>query len=281
MSEGAAQARSKPQLPGFVAGTATIFRMQIRRLVRGRRLRLAIAATALIVLAVGAAQYAGAPSSEGLDPGYAAERATAAMGEGLRWGFFNLLVFFLPFLFCSAAIGEEIEARTFSYLTTRPIGRVSIVLGKWLAGVAMSLALLTVAVLLLHVAAYATEPTAMIGSFGETLRALVGVLMLAVAYCAICTCFGALAPDAPGVLSALYLAILEFGLSFMPSYFRCASLNYSAQQLAGLEKAGFMVDTAPDISAPIAGAVLVLASLLFMVFATLTVQLSEYRFSKG
>lgn len=272
---------SAPPAPGFIAGVSTIFRMQIRRLVRGRKLRLGAIAAALVVFAVVAARYASAPESTGLDPQVSAELAGDAVREGLRWGFFHLLVFLLPFLFTANAISEEVEGRTFPFLASRPVGRFAITVGKWAAGTFLAALVVLVTVVILHVASYATEPTAMIEQFPATLRAAGALSLLTLAYGSLCTFFGAIAPEAAGVVSALYLGVVEFVFSFLPGYFRCISLSYSAQQLAGLEKGGLMPDAAPDVPSGIAVAVLLLASLLFLGFATLVVQTNEYRYSKA
>ena len=253
--------------------------MQMRRLVRGRKMRLGAVATALVLLAVLIARYAGEPEDIGSER--RVELATHALSEGLSFGFFHLLAFLLPFLFTAHAISEEVEGRTFAYLAARPVGRVALTVGKWAAGTVMAVALLVVAMLILHVGGYATEPTAMVESFGSTLRATGALALLATCYCALCMFWGALAPEAAGIASALYLGVVEFCFSFLPGYFRCASMSYLAQQAAGLEKSGLMPESAPEVSAAIGLPLIVLVTLLFLGFAAIVVQISEYRFSKA
>lgn len=272
---------SPPPIPSFFSGVSTIFRMQVRRLLRGKKLRLGAIAAALVLFAVIAARYASAPESQGLDAHVASELAGDAVREGLIWGFFYMLAFLLPFLFNANAISEEVEGRTFAFLAARPVGRFAITVGKWAAGVALAAGVLVVTVLMLHIASYATEPTAMFEQFPSTLRAAAALIGVVFAYGSLCTFFGAIAPEAAGVVSALYLGIIEFVFSFLPGPFRLVSLNYTAQQLAGLDKGGIMPEGAPDVPAGIAVAVLMLASLLFLGFATLVVQTNEYRFSKA
>ena len=155
-----------PPAPSLGHGIGVIFRMQTRRLVRGRKLRLGLVSVALVLFAVVAARYAGASGEVG--PDRAAELAAAAVRDGIDWGFFHLLVFLIPFLFNAHAIGEEVESRTFTYLSSRPTGRFAITVGKWAAGALFGVALVVGATLVLHVAAYATEPSALVEELGGT-----------------------------------------------------------------------------------------------------------------
>ncbi len=135
--------------------------------------------------------------------------------------------------------------------------------------------------LVLHIVGYATEPSAMFEAFPETLRTLGALSLLTVFYCAICLLWGALTPDASGVIAAMYLGILEFCCSFLPGYFRCVSMNYVARQIAGYEPKGLLPETAPEI-APVIGVSVILGLTLFVVFfACLAVRGSEYRFAKA
>ncbi len=196
-------------------------------------------------------------------------------------GFFGLLVYLLPFLFTSGAIAEEVEARTFPFLALRPAGRVAIVLGKYLAGAAMSILLLVIGVLVLHVSSFATEPTPMIDELPQTLRAMSALSLLALTYCAICLFWGALVVEAGGFLSVLYLVVMEFALSWLPSFLRLGSMNYLASQLAGLPKGGFYPDWVPDIELWICGVVIAIATGLFLSAAALVVRTSELGFGKA
>ncbi|MEZ4246945.1 MAG: hypothetical protein R3B99_01690 [Polyangiales bacterium] len=140
----------QPPAPGFAQGVGVIFRMQIRRLVRGRKLRLAMVATSLVVFSVVAARYAS--QRDGVGAERAQELAEDAMKNGLGWGFFKLLCFLLPFLFTSGAIAEEVEGRTFAFVSSRPVSRPAIAVG-WAAGAVLSVALLAGSAILLHLVA--------------------------------------------------------------------------------------------------------------------------------
>src|SRR5579875_407000 len=56
-------------------------------------------------------------------------------------------------LFASSALGSEIEDRTLIYLTLQPVSRLAVVLGKWLAAVAISALLVEIALALMYLVA--------------------------------------------------------------------------------------------------------------------------------
>ncbi len=267
-----------PPVPSLGAGVAVIFRMQMRRLVRNKKLRLGVVSCALVIFAIVAARYS---SEREVGADRATELATEAIRSGFQWGYFKLLVFLLPFLFTSSAIAEEIEGRTFAFLTTRPVSRVAITLGKFAAGATLTLGLVLGGGLLLHMIGYATDPTALVESFGQTLHILGALTLLVFAYCSMCIFWGAVLPEAAGMVSALYLAVIEFLAAGLPGVFRFISMNYLAQQIAGFPPGGLMAQSAPTISASIAAPVIAGVGLLFLLFATVTVQISEYRFGKA
>jgi ABC-type transport system involved in multi-copper enzyme maturation permease subunit len=259
-----------PPAPSSFAATKAIFRLQWRRLIRGKKLQLAAGVIGLVLLAVLAARYAG----EGAD-------AAEVVQKGTTLGFFTLLVYLIPFLLTSGAIAEEVESRTFTFLSSRPVGRLAIALGKYAAGVAMAAGLLGAGMLLLHVGSFLTTPSLMIDELPATLRSTGALMLLTLLYGAICMFWGALVPEAGGIVSFLYLGIMEFALGFVPSVFRFVSMNYHATQIAGLEKRGLWPDTVPDVEPWGPLAAIVVMTLLFLFFGALTVSASEYRFGKA
>lgn len=257
-------------MPSFGAALSSVLRLQLKRTVRGRKLRLGAVAVVLVVAGAVAARYA-VPSA---DP-------VAITRSAIDAGFFTLLVYLLPFLFNSGAIAEEVESRTFAFVMSRPVPRSAIVLGKFLAGALVSVALLSAGILLLHVACLATTPTPLVDELGPTLRSMGAVALLACFYSAVCTLWGALVVEAAGLLSTIYLAAVEFAFSFVPGVFRFVSMNHHARQLAGYPKGGFFPDVVPDIPLWISGVAPAALMLLYLALATLVVRTAEYRFGKA
>ncbi len=261
---------TKGFVPSFGASVLAHAKLGFVRTVRGRKLRLGVIATALVVVAAVASRYLA-------DEAEPAEVVRTAV----RLGFFWMLAFLLPFLFASGAIAEEVENRTLTFLATRPSGRFSLTIAKLLVAWTFSAGLLVAGVLLLHVGAYATEPSDMIDEISDTLRYAGALALLSLCYSAICLFWGALVVEASGLVSTLHLASLEFVFGFLPGVARFASMNYFCQELAGLERGGFGADWVPDLSMGVCGAIVGVVTLLFVMLATLVVETSEVGFGRA
>jgi hypothetical protein len=299
---------SPPPVPSFFASTIAVGRLTLLRTLRGRKLRVALVATFLVVVFPGVVAIAGEPSrpsacavpcadgevcvddpADDCDPENGGRRCAGicraggpigVVNGGIDWGFFRLLVFLLPILFTSGAIGEEVEGRTLHFLAMRPVSRGAIALGKYLVGTAAGLVVLWIGLILLHVVGYATSPTLMIDQAGDTARAGGAASLLILAYSGICLFWGALVPEAAGMVSIVWLGFVEWFLATLPYILRCASLSFYARELGGLERAGIDADV-PDFELWICGVVVVCGWLLFTGLGVLTVQLSELRFGKA
>jgi len=261
---------TNPPVPSFADAVFAVVRLQWRRQLRSKKVPLGIIAVVLILAGIIATRYA----ASSVDP-------LKVIRGGFRLGFFDLLVFLVPFLFTSGAIAEEVESRTFPFLVSRPVGRSAIALGKYLAGVGVSAGLLVAGVIILHVGCFLTEPTLLVEQLGQSARMAGAVVLVAACYGAICMFWGALATEASGIVSTLYLAVIEFGFSFVPGPIRFVSMNYLASQVAGIDKGGLFPDMVPDVHPGICAGVVAGVTLLFLYFATLVVQNSEYRFGKA
>lgn len=257
-------------VPDLASSVLAVFRLNLKRMLRGRKLRFALAAMVLVVGATLAARYVVAPE----DP-------QPLVHDAIRMGFFGLLAYLLPFLFNSGAIAEEVETRTLPYLLLRPTGRLGLTLGKYLSGALLSFALLASGVIALHLGAYATTPSAMIDNLGDTLRMIGALGLLTLCYSAICLFWGALITEASGLMSTLHLGAVEFALGMMPFAIRFVSMNYWATQIAGLPKGGFLSETVPDVETWIAVLVVCVVTFLFLGGATLVVRTSQFGFGKA
>lgn len=261
---------SNPAVPSFGDAVMAVVRLQWKRQLRSKKVPLGIVAVVLILAGIIATRYAAST----VEP-------VKVLEGGFRLGFFDLLVFLVPFLFTSGAIAEEVESRTFPFLVSRPVGRATIALGKYIAGVGMAAGLLVAGVIVLHVGCFLTEPTLIVDQLGTSARMAGAVVLIAACYGAICMFWGALAVEASGIVSTLYLAVIEFLFSFVPGPIRFVSMNYLASQVAGLPKGGLFPEMVPEVSAGICAAVVAGVTMLFLFFATLVVQNSEYRFGKA
>lgn len=261
---------SPPPPPNLIHSTMAIARLTLLRTLRGRKLRVALVAAFVVILFPGVV----ALLADDAD-------AVEVVSGGITWGFFRLLVFLFPVLFTSGAIGEEVEGRTLHFLAMRPSSRASIALGKYLVGTAVSLAVMWVALILLHLMGYATNPTLLVEQIPETARAGGAASLLVMAYSGVCLFWGALVPEAAGMLSVVWLGFVELFLGLMPGVVRFLSLNHWARELGGIERGGWYAEMVPDVELWICALVLAIGWALFTMLGVLLVQVSELRFGKA
>lgn len=256
-----------PPVPSALASITSVARLSLQRLTRSHKLRLALISSGLILAAVATARYA-------------ADSATAegALEAGVRYGFFSLLAYLVPFLFTSGSLAEEVEGRTLPFLTARPVGRIAIALGKYVTGAGMAALVVAGSLLLLHLILFATSPGSLVEALPGTLRTAGALALLTLVYGGICSFWGAAVPEVGGIVATLHLAIVEFLFGWMPGVFRLVSASFYARQLAGLPKGGLMVETVPDIPPLLAAGVLLTSAILLTGLSAVVVQVSELRF---
>lgn len=260
---------SAPPAPSFFAGIGAVVQLALLRTLRGRKLRVAAIATLVVLLFPAVI----ALLEEDAD-------AAAVVRGGIDWGFFRLLVFLLPVLFTSGTIGEEVENRTLHFLTMRPISRSAIAIGKYIVAAGSGLAVLWAGIILLHVVGFATEPSMMIDEIGATARAGGAASLLILTYSGICLAWGAIAPQAAGIISVVHLGVFEWFLALIPGPLRLASMSHHARELGGLERAGF-AEWVPEVELGTCAAVVIAACVIFTSLGVLVVQMSELRYGKA
>lgn len=253
-----------PPVPSLGASIAIHARLQALRLMRGAKLKLALAATVPMVIAVGVAANFDEDALESLQSGY-------------RLALFGVLGYLLPFLFASGAISEEVEGRTFTYLASRPASRLGMVFGKWLTGVAFSATLLASAAIIMHVSALASSPTLLVDQLPLLGRTIGALTLLSAGYCALTMFFGALLPAAAGLVGGLYLAIIEFIMgSLGPGYLPLLTMHHHVLLLSGASP-----DLEPVVKLSVAAALVVAFTLIWIGLAALAVVPREFREGAG
>ena len=203
-----------------------VFRLSLRQLVGGRmRLAVILLAAGLPVLIAGIIRaFAG--------PGESGEEGVA---EGIIAGV--LTPFVLPIITMAmgtAVFGEEVEDRTLSYLTMKPVGRLRIVLAKYLAVVVVVAPVLVVS----GVAA------GLIGGMADPrpLAALAAGLTLGVAaYGALFSWAGLMMSRGLALgLGLVYLFLWEGAASLLLEGIRYGSVRaYTISLMYGLDKETF------------------------------------------
>lgn len=248
--------------PSWTRGVAVHYRLAWTRMLRSRKLLVGLVAAFLIVAAAIGIRYLSTA-----EPAIIVARTT-------RDGFFSMLVFLLPFLFTSGAIAEEVEGRTFTYLALRPSGRVSIVLGKFLAGASMSIAVLAMSMLIIHVGSFVADPGAMFDELPETMRRLGAMSLLATYYSAVCLLWGSIAVETSALLATIHLAIVEFGFASLFGAIRLLSMNTFALALAGYEPLELIPDQ-PELELALAGGAVAVTTTVFLLISAANVRFSE------
>jgi hypothetical protein len=93
--------------------------------------------------------------------------------------------------------------------------------------------------------------------------------------------WGAVATEAAGIVSVLYLAVMEFGFGKLPFFLRFISLNFLGSELAGLPRGGLLPESVPEIAVWIGAVAIPVVTAAFLGFAALVVSSSEYRFGNA
>jgi len=249
----------------LLTGLRPVLRFEWRRARASRRVWLALVVGVLVLICIGATRYA----VSGSDP-------VQVFRTGLRWGGLRLMIFVLPFLFATGVISEEVEHRTMVYLTTRPVSRISLGLGKYLVAGSLVGGLMIAFIVLLHLICFATAPTPMIAQLGFTAKACAVALVLSLSYSGVCFAASAAVPGAPGVIAAIYLGGFEFAASFAPGAIRVVSANFHAQELLGYEAAGILPDSVPAVSPEVSVAVLFIPLVLGLLTGLLALLGAEF-----
>lgn len=252
--------------PTFAGGFSAAFRLEFTRLVRSSRLRIALVAVALVLVSVLVVRYAG----DGATP-------DETLKKGVELGFFRILVFLMPLVFAVGIVSEEVESRTFSFLAIRPTSRTALFLGKALAAFALGSATLVSGMLVAHLATLAASPGLLASTLPWTLKALLALEALLLAYTLLGAFASALVVEAPAVITTLYLVILEWFGGLAPSLFRLVSLHFHATSLVGFERGGLMPDSVPAVSPLVSAAVLAAVCLVLAGGGIMTFRSSEYR----
>lgn len=250
---------SRP-MPGFGSTAITAAQLTLVRLRRGRSVWLAVAIAVLLLGSALAIRLASRVAP--------AELWDAMIDYPMR----RVLVFLAPFLFCATALSEEIEARTATYLFSRPASRAAILFGKWLAGAGLAALVVCGSVLVLWLVCWSSGEGAVPAATAA--RAFGGFALASACYGAMFLCFGVLLVDAPYLLSVLWVGIVELAISFLPGVIKLVSMSthlgnlLEKKQEAASPVASFFASWNPDVPAWASACVLALVGAAFLLAAT-------------
>ena len=263
---------SRP-FPGFVHTVRAAAGLTVLRLRRGRSVWFAVAIAGLLLAAALAIRL-----STSVTP-------AALWGAMIDYPLRRVLVFLAPFLFCATALSEEIEARTATYLFSRPASRAAILLGKWVAGAGIATAVVCGSVLVLYAICWSSGEGAV--PFVALERALAAFALGSVCYGAMFLCFGVMLVDAPYLLCVLWVGIVELAVSFLPGVVRLISMSTHLGNV--LEHApeptspvaSFFASWSPDVPAWASACTMAVVTLAFLLAGTSLASGSEVRYGKA
>lgn len=254
-------------LPSGLGAVRQIAGMSLRRTRRGGMIWLTVVVLGLLLLGTVAALISG--------------KAGLEFFNGLLSVMLCYLTPLIMALHGSSAVSEEAQAKTVSYLFSRPIPRWSLPMGKYAGTVGLGLALLVPALVLLYVISMLGD-TELFGSELPHLGMGVVAMVLAVLlYGAVATAFGTFVTSYSFVVALVYLLVVEVSCAFIPGWLKVVAMSVHLRVVAGLyepKTTMFMQD--PNLTAAVSIPVL-LAEIVFWLFiAASWVQGAEYRTDK-
>ena len=261
MSDGATRAMVAP---GVWYSTSVYARIALLRLRRGKVIYFTLG---LLVLPIVVALIALIARSWG-----------AALFKQVMAVYVDFLLMFVPAIHAAPALGEEIDARTFTYVFARPAPRWTMPLGKFMATAAVLLVGCTLSVVLAYVVCMLRDPSDLGTEIGLLGRAVSAAALGAVAFGALATAIGALFPRRPVVATLVYLLIVEGLFGHIPGFLKAISLSFHLRVVAGLNPGGGGWE--PNPGAPLSAAILLGVTLLFLWLGSAIVAGSEYRTDK-
>jgi ABC-type transport system involved in multi-copper enzyme maturation permease subunit len=190
----------------------------------------------------------------------------------------DFLLLFVPAIHAAPALGEEIDARTFTYAFARPAPRWALPIGKYLATAAVLLVLCTASVALTFLVSMLRDPGEIASEAGLLGRAVLAAALGALAFGALATAIGALFPRRPVVAALVYLLVVDGLFGHIPGFLKAIALSFHLRVVAGLNQGGS--DWEPNPSALLSTLVLVGVSALMLWLGSVIAASSEYRTDK-
>lgn len=205
---------------GLGAATRIYARMSWLRMRRGRVVWLAAALFALPLVYVAGLAIAG--------------HWGRGLFDDVSELYFRFLVPFVPALTASAAVAEEIENKTFTFVFARPAPRGALVIGKLWAATAPAIAVVVPSIAIAWVVAQARFPADMADTWPHLLRVELAAVLGLCAYGALAAAIGTLFSRHPLVAVLVYLMLIEAGLGSAPIVLNLITIGWHLRNIAEL-----------------------------------------------
>ena len=190
--------------------------------------------------------------------------------------YFRFLVPFVPTLLLSAAVAEEVENKTFTFVFARPAPRGALVLGKWLAATLPAMAIIAPSLAISWALSNARFPEDFAREWPHLLRVEAAALIGLGFYGALAVTIGSIFSRHPLIAVLGYLLLIEEALGSAPIVLDLLAGSWHLRNLAQLPLPStqfLMVGVPAWLSALI---VLVVTPLL-LILCMLSVAGAEYR----
>lgn len=274
-----AAAPGRPLSPSAPRGLMAVMMLGIRELVLSKKTLLIVVLGALL---------AGASIAHRLLVVFGLSRTVNVplfFGMLVTEAFLRFLLPMVSLFYGASLVSEEVDGRTLTYLTTRPIDKRVILWGKFLAfEIVASTLLLTSLFLSWLPVATAVGPSGMVTYFHLLAKNAVVVMLGLLAYGAAFTLLGALLrkPVIPGLI---FIYVWEFFVSFLPGTAqRLTILHYlqslSPHVMSPIEELSFLSSIIHKEHPVVAVLVLLVLASGFLFAAGVTFREREYRLEK-
>lgn len=212
-----------PRTFSLGAQLATIFLTDLGRLARAKKTLVLLAVQLLPVLF--ALVYVFFDDIDGL----------AIFSKTVERVMFPFLIPLAAIFYGGPALVDEMEGRTLTYLTLRPVPKPILFLGKWLAGTTMAAALVMLPIVSLLVIVMIAAGGTGGSSFGSIAQILAASALGTAAYTAIFACLGAVAAKSlfPGIV---YFVVFEMIFPLFP-ILELLSVRFHMRNAAGFNAA--------------------------------------------
>ena len=148
--------------------------------------------------------------------------------------YFRFLVPFVPALTASAAVAEEIENKTFTFVFARPAPRGALVIGKLWAATVPAIAVVVPSLALAWVVAHLRFAGDMADTWPHLLRVELAAVAGLAAYSALAAAIGTLFSRHPLVAVLVYLLLIEVGLGSAPLVLNLITIAWHLRNVAEL-----------------------------------------------
>jgi len=161
--------------------------------------------------------------------------------------YFRFLIPFVPALTASAAVAEEIENKTFTFVFARPAPRGALVIGKLWATTAPAVAVVVPSLALAWVVAQLRFSGDMADTWPHLLRVELAAVLGLCAYGALAAAIGTLFSRHPLVAVLVYLMLIETLLASAPIVLNLVTIAWHLRNIAELPlpDTAFMAVTVP------------------------------------